>query len=210
MPPRPWTTPGPSAGSIARRAEVIVNELEHFRVPTQSDVLRSASAKGVFRSTSVQRQSFMVESGPTSAVRPARPEDAPAIAALIEPFVIAGTLLHRTADEIRDLIPTAFVAEVAGKLVGFTALEIYSKKLAEIRSLAVTEEQQRLGLGSQLVKCCVDLAANRGILEVMVVTSSEEFFRGCGFDFTLPGEKKALFIQPSLSNPASSGAESPS
>jgi len=27
------------------------------------------------------------------------------------------------------------------------------------------------------------------------VTSSEEFFQTCGFDFTLPGEKKALFLQ---------------
>jgi amino-acid N-acetyltransferase len=29
----------------------------------------------------------------------------------------------------------------------------------------------------------------------MVVTSSDDFFVSCGFDFTLPGEKKALFIQ---------------
>jgi hypothetical protein len=55
------------------------------------------------------------------------------------------------------------------------------------------------GLGSQLVKACVDLAVSRNILEVMVVTSSEAFFRDCGFDFTLPGEKKALFIQPASS-----------
>jgi amino-acid N-acetyltransferase len=29
----------------------------------------------------------------------------------------------------------------------------------------------------------------------MAITSTDEFFRACGFDFTLPGEKKALFIQ---------------
>jgi hypothetical protein len=28
----------------------------------------------------------------------------------------------------------------------------------------------------------------------MAITSSDEFFRSCGFDFTLPGEKKALFM----------------
>jgi amino-acid N-acetyltransferase len=129
-------------------------------------------------------------------VRAARAGDAEAIAALIEPFVQAGTLLPRTATEIRDLIPTGFVAEHEGKIVGFTALEIYSAKLAEIRSLAVTQDQQGAGLGKQLVAACVELAGKRNILEVMVVTSSEEFFRSCGFDFTLPGEKKALFIQP--------------
>jgi amino-acid N-acetyltransferase len=103
------------------------------------------------------------------------------------------------------------VAESAGKIVGFTALEIYSPKLAEIRSLAVTEDRRGIGLGKQLVAACVELAARRNILEVMVVTSSEEFFQSCGFDFTLPGEKKALFIQPTVSEGrASSAKESPS
>jgi amino-acid N-acetyltransferase len=144
-------------------------------------------------------------------VRPARASDAEAIAALIDAFVRAGTLLPRTSIEIRDMIPTGFVAEFQGAIVGFTALEIYSPKLAEIRSLAVTGEQQRLGLGSRLVGACVELAGRRKILEVMVITSSEEFFRGCGFDFTLPGEKKALFIQPPDSEArAWSTGESPS
>jgi amino-acid N-acetyltransferase len=142
-------------------------------------------------------------------VRPARAGDAAGIAVLIDPFVKAGKLLPRTATEIRDLIATGFVAESAGKIVGFSALEVYSPKLAEIRSLAVTEDQQRLGLGSRLVAACVELARKRNILEVMVVTSSEEFFRGCGFDFTLPGEKKALFIQPAASADRASSTTGP-
>jgi amino-acid N-acetyltransferase len=142
-------------------------------------------------------------------VRSARAGDAEAIAALIEPFVQGGRLLPRTATEIRDLIPTGFVAEHEGKIVGFTALEIYSAKLAEIRSLAVTQDLQGAGLGKQLVAACVELAGKRNILEVMVITSSEEFFQSCGFDFTLPGEKKALFIQPTGVT-ASSAESSPS
>jgi amino-acid N-acetyltransferase len=134
-----------------------------------------------------------------ATIRPAQPDDTVKIAALIAPFVDAGRLLPRTIEEVRDLVATGFVAMRNEAVVGFAALEIYSKKLAEIRSLAVSEDQQRLGLGSRLVKACVDLAAARNILEVMVVTSSETFFRDCGFDFTLPGEKKALFIQPSTS-----------
>ena len=144
-------------------------------------------------------------------VRPAKPEESAAIAALVAPFVTSGKLLPRTAAEIRDLIATGFVAETGGEVVGFAALEIYSNKLAEIRSLAVVEEHQGYGVGTHLVAACVDLARRRNILEVMVVTSSEEFFRACGFDFTLPGEKKALFIQPGISaGPASSPEESPS
>ncbi len=141
----------------------------------------------------------MTSAEPQATIRPARPDDTAKIAALIEPFVGAGKLLPRTIEEVRDLVATGFVAVCQDAIVGFAALEIYSKKLAEIRSLAVSEDQQRLGLGSRLVKACVDLAVARNILEVMVVTSSENFFRECGFDFTLPGEKKALFIQPSTS-----------
>jgi amino-acid N-acetyltransferase len=140
----------------------------------------------------------MTASEPVAAIRPAKPEDMSKIIDLIAPFVSAGKLLPRTVEEVRDLVPTGFVAERGEAIVGFAALEIYSKKLSEIRSLAVSEDQQRNGLGSRLVQACVELAGRRNILEVMVVTSSEGFFRDCGFDFTLPGEKKALFIQPPI------------
>jgi N-acetylglutamate synthase-like GNAT family acetyltransferase len=69
--------------------------------------------------------------------------------------------------------------------------------MAELRSLAVDLEYRRHGVGSRLVAACVDLARSRNVLEVMAITSSERFFVSCGFDFTLPGEKKALFYQTS-------------
>lgn len=128
-------------------------------------------------------------------IRPARPADAGALAEFIDPFVAQKKLLPRTAEELDELLPHGFVAEIDGRIIGFAALEIYSKKLAEVRSLAVAEELQGQGLGRRLVEACVNRARERNVLEVMAVTSSEEFFRSCGFDFTLPGEKKALFIQ---------------
>jgi N-acetylglutamate synthase-like GNAT family acetyltransferase len=128
-------------------------------------------------------------------VRPASRDDLPELEALVEQFVAANRLLPRTPDELQDLIPFGFVACANGRLVGFAALEIYSSKLAEIRSLAVVEEMQGRGLGRKLVEQCVELARSRNVLEVMAVTSTEGFFKSCGFDFTLPGEKKALFVQ---------------
>ena len=107
----------------------------------------------------------------------------------------ANRLLPRTVNELQDLLPFGFVAVSDGAIVGFAALEMYSPKLAEIRSLAVKESVQGQGIGRQLVEQCVERAQSRYILEVMVVTSAENFFVSCGFDFTLPGEKKALFIQ---------------
>ncbi len=117
------------------------------------------------------------------------------LAEFIEPFVAVGKLLPRTRDELEELVRNGFLAEIDGEIVGFAALEVYSRKLSEIRSLAVAQRLQGTGIGRELVRMCVDRAKELNVLEVMAITSSEEFFRNCGFDFTLPGEKKALFIQ---------------
>lgn len=128
-------------------------------------------------------------------VRSSIRDDLPALEAFITDFVEQNRLLPRTKDELSELIPFGFVACRGGQLLGFAALEIYSAKLAEIRSLAVAPELQGQGLGKRLVNECVELARQRNVLEVMAITSTDVFFQSCGFDFTLPGEKKALFMQ---------------
>lgn len=137
----------------------------------------------------------MTDTEASIVVRPARGQDIRPLAALIEPFVQQRVLLPRTIDELALLLPNYFVAEVGGKIVGCAALEIYSSKLAELRSLVVSPEYQGHGVGKRLVEACVERAREEKILEVMAITSSEAFFRTCGFDFTLPGEKKALFLK---------------
>jgi amino-acid N-acetyltransferase len=132
---------------------------------------------------------------PRVTVRAARPRDLRGVEEFIDPFVEAGRLLPRTTDELNSLLNTGFVAVVKGRIVGFAALEVYSKKLAELRSLAVAEDWQGQGIGRRLVEACVNLAKERRVFEVMTITSTDQFFRRCGFDFTLPGEKKALFLQ---------------
>lgn len=141
----------------------------------------------------------MPESPPSSPVeiRSVRKEDLAGLADFIQPFVAEGRLLPRTTEELDELVYNGFIATTDGRLIGFAALEIYSRKLAEIRSLAVLPEFQGKGVGRLLVEECVERARKRDILEVMAITSSEVFFRNCGFDFTLPGEKKALFINTS-------------
>lgn len=128
-------------------------------------------------------------------VRAATSADLPELMLVVNHFVRENRLLPRTVDELEELLPTGFVGIIENRIVGFAALEVYSPKLAEVRSLAVQETVQGQGIGKMLVEECVRLAQSRGILEVMAVTSADDFFLSCGFDFTLPGEKKALFIQ---------------
>jgi amino-acid N-acetyltransferase len=128
-------------------------------------------------------------------IRKAAESDIAQLAEFILPFVEDRKLLPRTLTELRDLLDSFFVAEYEGRIVGCAALEIYSWKLAEVRSLAVAPDMQGLGIGQKLVQACVDRARAENILEVMAITSADAFFMNCGFNYTLPGEKRALFIQ---------------
>lgn len=134
-------------------------------------------------------------SEPEFLVRPAKESDVEALGEFIEPFVKNGRLLPRTQDELEELTRHGFIAVSHGQIVGFAALEIYSVKLAELRSLAVSPQHQGQGIGKALVQACIERARSLNVFEVMAITSSDEFFQRCGFDFTLPGEKKALFLQ---------------
>jgi amino-acid N-acetyltransferase len=129
-------------------------------------------------------------------IRPAADKDIAAIASCIDLFVKEGKVLPRALDELCEMIDQYIVAEHNDEIVGCVVLEIYSKKLCEIRSLAVSHKAQGMGIGKKLVQACVERARNEKILEVLAITSQEEFFQACGFDYTLPGEKKALFLLP--------------
>jgi len=136
-----------------------------------------------------------LDRGTKITIRPATDADIDAIAACIEPFVTEGKVLRRTFGELKSLIPHYLVAEAEGKIVGCVVLEVYSPKLAEIRSLVVSTECQGLGVGKRLVDMCVERAKAQKIFEIMAITSQDGFFQNCGFDYTLPGEKRALFMQ---------------
>lgn len=114
----------------------------------------------------------------------------------LQPFVDQGFLLPRTNDEMRHLLKHAFAARWRRKVVGFAAVEIYSRKLAEIQCLAVHSDFQRMGIGRRLVTACVRRAKDLKVLELMAISASDAFLKECGFDYSLPKQKRALFVQP--------------
>jgi N-acetylglutamate synthase-like GNAT family acetyltransferase len=91
-------------------------------------------------------------------------------------------------------IPSFFVASAGGKLIGCCALQIYSKRLAEVRSLAVHPDIQDHGVASTLVERCTQRARARGIKELFAVTSQPSFFGRLGFA-TFRREKTAMFLE---------------
>lgn len=137
---------------------------------------------------------------PDIQIRQAVPNDAGMIHALMRPYVMQRLLLARTEAEIIELTRHGFVAvrndgSSDRQLIGFSAIEIYSPKLAELQCLAVHHDFRGTGVGRSLVGRCVDRAKNLNVMEVMAISSSEPFLKACGFDYSLPDQKKALFCQ---------------
>lgn len=86
-----------------------------------------------------------------------------------------------------------FVAEFEGRVVACCALDVYSKRLAEIRSLAVSPDHSRLGVGRLLVEACQRKARELGVRQLLAVSSAVEFFEKSGFS-TFRQERTALFF----------------
>lgn len=141
---------------------------------------------------------------PTVLIRRATHDDLRIVQNFLQPFMDARQLLQRTSIEMELLLKHAFIAFQAidgndsdsESIVGFAALEIYSKKLAEIQCLAVGEKFRRQGIGRQLVHACLERARDEKVKELMAISSSEEMFMACGFDYALPNQKRAFFVSP--------------
>ena len=93
-------------------------------------------------------------------------------------------LLERSGlprDGVSDHLATALVARNQGALVGSVALELYGTS-ALLRSVAVDDRLRRQGVGRQLVQTALDVACQRGVEQVYLLTeTAPDFFSHLGF-----------------------------
>ena len=126
------------------------------------------------------------------SIRKAIRDDIPAIKELIASN--PETILSRSDEELISLVDGFWVAEHRGRVVGCCCLEVYSPKIAEIRTVIVHDSVRGIGFGAALVQVAAEEAERQNIREVMVVTSSPEYFNKLGFGECLH-EKWALFYR---------------
>ena len=90
------------------------------------------------------------------SLRAAVAADAPALHALIAAHVEEGRLLPRTLDELTVHAPRFVVATKPGDggetIVGCAELAPLSPAVAEVRSLVVSKDARRMGLGERMVE----------------------------------------------------------
>lgn len=114
-------------------------------------------------------------------IRRARISDLREVQKLINEFARREEMIPRSLNELYESIRDFLVSEEDGAVTGACALHILWEDLAEIRSLAVRRESQRMGIGRRLVRRCLSEARSLGIERVFVLTYQPDFFRKLGF-----------------------------
>lgn len=114
-------------------------------------------------------------------LRKATIADVEKIYKLINDFAAKNVMLPRSLSELYENIRDFFVFIDHDNLVGCAALHIFWKDLAEIKSVAVLESQQRKGVGKKLTMACIREAKKLQIAKMFVLTYVPEFFEKCGF-----------------------------
>ena len=111
----------------------------------------------------------------------ARVGDASSVHRLISRFADKGEVLPRALSEIYDGIRDYFIVRKGDRVVACAALHVTWVDLAEIRSLAVDEQEQKQKIGSLLVQACVDEAKELGIPKIFCLARKPAFFERHGF-----------------------------
>jgi amino-acid N-acetyltransferase len=109
-------------------------------------------------------------------------DDIPQMQAMVIAEVQKGIILKRTEDEVATNIRSYVLAKEGEKLVGYTALHIHSKRLAEIRSLIVDQSYRGQKIGQRMVRFALDEAKALKVEEdVLALTYVPQFFEKLGF-----------------------------
>jgi len=114
-------------------------------------------------------------------VEKARISDAAQMHKLINYFADKGEMLARSLSEIYENIRDYFVVRQGERVIACAALHVSWSDLAEIKSVAVTEDSQRQGIGDQLIEACLREAKELGIPTVFCLTYKSAFFEKVGF-----------------------------
>jgi amino-acid N-acetyltransferase len=107
--------------------------------------------------------------------------DVPQMHKLINGFADKGQMLARPLSELYESIRDFLVIRDGDTVIACAALHIAWDDLAEIRSVAVAEENQKKGIGAKIITACIKEAEELGIKTVFCFTYRPDFFKKQGF-----------------------------
>jgi amino-acid N-acetyltransferase len=114
-------------------------------------------------------------------IRKAKISDVKDIQKLLTNYASQGQMLSRSLSELYDALRDFYIFEDEGRVVGTSALHIVWEDLAEVRSVAVSEDAGRRGIGSLVVGACIEEARVLGLKRLFCLTYKPDFFAKFGF-----------------------------
>jgi amino-acid N-acetyltransferase len=115
-------------------------------------------------------------------IRKAKITEVPEIRRILAEAAKVGEILPRTLanlySQVRDY---SVLRQDEGPIIAVAALHVSWDTLGEIRSLVVAPDFQGRGLGSHMVRSCLEEARTLGLRRVFVLTASPKYFQRFGF-----------------------------
>lgn len=109
--------------------------------------------------------------------------DIPKMREIVSAEVANGTILERSEEEMANAIRSYWLAidDKSGEIAGFCALYVYSRELAEVRSLVVKDGFRGQGIGTALIKQTLKEGRELGLKQILVLTYRAQLFEKLGF-----------------------------
>ena len=115
-------------------------------------------------------------------VRPARTSDIKGIHKLIVEFASGGRMLQKETATLYESVQEFVVAVEDGEVIGCGALHVLWEDLAEVRSVAISEELRGQGIGNQILERIIERARELGLARIFCLTFETKFFGRHGFE----------------------------
>ncbi|MEY4970543.1 MAG: hypothetical protein RLZZ277_774 [Actinomycetota bacterium] len=115
------------------------------------------------------------------SVRPARTSDVKAIRELVDSYAAPGQMLSKETVTLYESVQEFLIAEKDGKVVGCGALHVLWEDLAEVRTVAVSQEFHKQGIGHLILNEIIKRAREIGVKRIFCLTFQTQFFGSIGF-----------------------------
>jgi amino-acid N-acetyltransferase len=140
----------------------------------------------------------MVYADEYESIRALRNKDIPDVLRLMEPLMVQGILVRRSAEDIQEKKDDYAVFEIDGSIHACGALHDQGEGQGEIAAIATDPTYADMGLGRRIVGYLIDRAAKRGFHRVFVLTTrTHDWFETLGFKEcsveSLPGPRRANY-----------------
>ncbi len=109
-------------------------------------------------------------------------DDVEAIFALVNDYAGDGVMLARSRNTLYETLRDMIVAEdETGAIVGVGGLHLLWDRLAEVRTMAVSPQLTRRGIGGEIVRRLMAEGRTLGVKKFFTLTYKPGFFQTLGF-----------------------------